>query len=169
MYTKRKDIIRVNHTFKECIYPDAEVLILGSFPSVKSREEEFYYANKTNRFFPVLYEIFNEELSKSIDERKDFLKRHKIGLYDVIEECDIIGSSDSSITNVKPIDIKDILIRFTNIKRIGINGKKALKLFDKYLRDKVDKSIEIIPLPSSSAANAKCGIKVLVKEYSKLF
>jgi hypoxanthine-DNA glycosylase len=164
-----KKSTRVSHAFGEYIFPDSEVLILGTMPSVKSRKEGFYYAHPRNRFFPVFYEIFNEELSNNIDERKDFLKRHKIGLYDVIEECDIIGSSDSSITNVKPIDIKDILTRYPNIKRIGLNGKKAQKLFDKYLKDKVSEEIEIIALPSSSPANAKFGVTDLVNEYSKLF
>lgn len=88
-------------------------------------------------------------------------------MYDVIEECDIVGSDDSSITNVTPIDIEAILKRYTNIQTVGITGKKASKLFDEYLKDKVD--LKVIYLPSTSPANAKMKIYNLVEEYSKLF
>ncbi len=93
---------------------ESNILILGSLPSVKSREDGFYYAHKRNRFFLVLSGVFNESEPLSIEERKSFLKRHNIALYDVVYECDIHASSDASITNVKIIDIKEILSNHPN-------------------------------------------------------
>ena len=110
---------------------ESTVLILGSLPSVKSRENGFYYAHPRNKFFSVLSKIFNEDEPKTIDERKAFLTEHHIALYDVIYECDIYSSSDASIKNAKVIDIRGILSRYPNIKRVGVNGGKAKQL-DRY-------------------------------------
>lgn len=149
---------------------DSSVLILGSLPSVKSREYGFYYGHKMNRFFPVLSRIFNEKEPVTIDDRKEFLNRHNIALYDVIYECDIYGSSDSSIKNPIVIDIVDILNRYPYIKTIGVNGGKAKSLFDKYLLPKInDETIRVIYLPSTSPANAKMSVDDLTEEYKKLF
>ena len=158
----------VNHLFPIFINDHSKILILGSFPSVKSREDGFYYSHPRNRFFLVLSNIFNEECPISIDDRKEFLKKHKIALYDdVIEECEIHASSDSSIRNVKPIDIESILRKYPNIECIGITGGKAKELFDRYLSDKVD--VKVKYLPSTSSANARMKVDDLVKEYRKLF
>ena len=146
------------------------VLILGSLPSVKTREVGFYYGHPRNRFYLVLSKVFSEEAPICIEEKKTFLSKHHIALYDVIFECDIVGSADSSIKNPKIIDIKDILIRYPNIKRIAINGGKAKSLFDKHLLPIVNTfNVEVFYLPSTSPANAKTSIDVLVKEYSKVF
>lgn len=146
------------------------VLILGSLPSVKSREEGFYYAHPRNRFFKVLANIFNESEPLTIDERKSFLRKHKIALYDVIYECDIYGSSDSSIKNAKVIDIKAILENHPNIKRIAVNGGKAKQLFDKYLLESVKQfDVEAFYLPSTSPANAKTGTNQLKNSFSQIF
>ena len=155
------------HELPIFINKNSNVLVLGSFPSVKSREYGFYYSHKQNRFFPVLAAIFNEETPSTKEEKMDFCNRHGVALYDVIEECDIDGSSDSSIRNEKPIDIETILKEYPNIKVIGITGKKASKLFDKYLKEKV--RIQVMYLPSTSPANAKMGLFDLVKEYQRLF
>lgn len=159
--------MHLTHTLEIFINKQSKILILGSFPSVKSREFGFYYSHPQNRFFPVLAKIFNEDRPISIDEKKDFLTRHRIALYDVIEECDIDGSDDSSIRGVTPIDIEKILKDYPNIKVIGITGKKAASLFDKYLLDKVN--IPVVSLPSTSPANAKMSITALVIEYRRLF
>ena len=159
--------MHLTHTLEIFINKESKILILGSFPSVKSREFGFYYSHPQNRFFPVLAKIFNEDRPISIDEKKNFLTRHQIALYDVIEECDIDGSDDSSIRGVTPIDIEKILRDYPNIKVIGITGKKAASLFDKYLLNKV--SIPVVYLPSSSPANAKMSVDDLSKEYKKLF
>ena len=99
---------------------NSKVLILGSLPSVKTREVGFYYGHPRNRFFKVLSTIFNIEGPISVNDRKEFLKEHNIALYDVIYECDICGSSDSSIKNPTVIDIKDILTRYPNIYQIVV-------------------------------------------------
>ena len=158
------------HTFEIFINDNSKYLILGSFPSVKSRENMFYYSHKSNRFFPVLSMIFNEECPITIKDRKEFLNRHNIALYDVIEECDIEGSSDSSIKNVVPAPIEEILTKYPNIRTIGITGKKAADLFDRYLLKKIDKTkIKVVYLPSTSSANAKMSGDILLKEYKKIF
>lgn len=160
----------LTHTLELFANKDSKYLILGSFPSVKSREYNFYYSHPRNRFFPTLATIFNECLSNDIRERKDFLIRHNIALYDVIEECDIKGSSDSSIINVVPADIVGILHKFPNIKVIGITGGKAKSLFDKYLLNKIDTSyVKVVYLPSTSPANAKISNEKLLESYKSLF
>lgn len=150
------------------INDDSEVLILGSLPSVKSREEGFYYAHPRNRFFLTLATIFNEAEPISIMDRKSFLNKHKIALYDVVYACDIHMSSDSSIKNVTPINIKCLLNAHTNIKKVAVNGGKAKQLFDKYLLKDVPNGIEVIYLPSTSPANAKISLNQLVEQYSKI-
>ena len=155
------------HTFPIFIFEDSEILILGSFPSVKSREKMFYYAHPQNRFFKVLFTLFNEDYSTDISKRKDLLKRHKIALYDVIEECDIEGSADNTITNIKPIDIKAILKKYPNIKVIATTGSKAASLFDKYLLDKIGNR-KVLHLPSTSPANAKMKLEELVEKYKTI-
>lgn len=149
---------------------NSNVLILGSLPSVKTREVGFYYGHPRNRFFSVLSNIFNEVIPMSVGDRKEFLTKHHIALYDVIYECDICGSSDSSIKNPIVIDIKDILEKYSNIKRIGVNGGKAKELFDKYLlKEASNCDVKIYYLPSTSPANARMSIEDLKQHYSKLF
>lgn len=157
----------LNHTLPIFINKDSKVLILGSFPSVKSRELGFYYSHKMNRMFPILASIFKEECPSSVEERKVFASKHNIAFYDVIEKCDITNSDDSSIRNVVPIDIVSILKKYPNIEVIGVTGKKASSLFKKYLQDKVD--IKVIHLPSTSSANAKISYERLIEVYTKLF
>lgn len=145
------------HTIPPFYNSDSKVLILGSFPSVKSREEGFYYAHPQNRFWKVLANIFNEEIT----DKKAFLKKHQIALFDVCASCEIKGSSDASIKKVIPNDIKK-LIEESEIKVILLNGKTATNLFEKWMKD-----IEIptISLPSTSPANATYSLDKLTKEY----
>ena len=148
------------------INDNSEILILGSLPSVKSREEGFYYAHPRNRFFLVLATLFNETEPISIMDRKSFLNKHNIALYDVVYACDIHMSSDSSIKNVTPINIKCLLNAHTRIKIIAVNGGKAKQLFDKYLLKDVPDNIKVVYIPSTSPANAKMSLDQLVDEYS---
>ena len=166
-----EELIRVSHdSIPIFIDNESTVLLLGSLPSVKSREDGFYYAHPRNRFFKVLSKIFNEQEPISINDRKEFLTRHCIALYDVIDECDIHGSSDSSIKNAKVIDIKGILNRYPNIKKIGVNGKKAQILFGKYLLSNVKGfDVKIFYLPSTSPANAGAPLDELVDLYKTIF
>ena len=162
--------MHLTHTLPIFINEYSKYLILGSFPSVKSREYNFYYSHPRNRFFPTLYKIFNEEHSFDIEKRKEFLLRHNIALYDVIEECDIEASYDSSIKNETPINLLGILNNFPNIKVIGVTGGAASKLFAKHLLNKIsDKDIKVVFLPSTSPANAKMSLDELVEHYKCIF
>ena len=156
-----------NHVDHKSIPPfinkDSNILILGSLPSVKSREDGFFYAHPQNRFFKILAGVFNENEPKTIEERKAFLTRNHVALYDVIFACDIYGSSDATIENVEPINLKSLLKQYSNIKKIFTTGKKAKELYDKYLLPEV--GIEAISLPSSSAANASMNIEQLIEKY----
>lgn len=138
-----------------CISPvwdeHSRILILGSFPSVKSRETAFFYGHPQNRFWRVLAEIFGEPLPLTVEEKKTFLLKNKIALWDVIASCEIAGSSDSSIRNVMPNDIAEML-RKSEITTVFFNGTTAAKLYDKYIFPSV--KLKGIPLPSTSPANA---------------
>ena len=151
------------HPFKPVIFNESRVLILGSFPSVKSREVDFYYGNKNNRFFKILEVIFDEKIGESKEAKIDFLKRHKIALFDVVKSCEIVGSSDSSLI-VKEVNDIGKLIENTDIEKILLNGKKAFEIFQKYI--KIDK-IKYFYIPSSSPANASFSLDRLVFEYRK--
>ena len=156
---------KVYHTLEPFYDENSEILILGTMPSVKSREENFYYAHKKNRFWKVLADVYHQEEPKSVEEKKSFLRNHKIALYDVIHSCKIIGSSDSSIKKVKANNLKPIL-KTSNIKKIYTTGKKAQQLYDKYIKEKI--KIEAINLPSTSPANATISYEKLFEEYQKI-
>ncbi len=153
------------HTIEAYYNSDSEILILGSFPSVKSRELGFYYAHPQNRFWRVLSKVFKEDIENNIESKKEFLKRNKIALFDVIASCKIMGSSDSSIKNVRPNDIGKLL-KNSKIEKIYVNGKTAFNLYNKYIKDKI--GIEAIYLPSTSPANATYSLEKLVSYYKIL-
>lgn len=149
------------HNLEPIYDKDSKVLILGSFPSVKSREVASYYAHPQNRFWKILESLYNEE----IIDKKAFLLKHHIALWDVIASCDIKGSSDTSIKNVKVNDINKI-IKTSKIEKIFTTGKKAYNLYNKYLLEET--KIEAIYLPSPSPANASMSLEELVNEYKKI-
>ncbi len=163
MHLSRKES-RVVHNLLPFYDKDSEILILGSMPSIKSRSAGFYYAHPQNRFFKILADIYEEVEPISIEDKKHFLKKHKIALWDVIKSCTIIGSSDSSIKDVVVNDIKT-LIKDTNIKYIYTTGKKAYNLYNKYLLN--DVGIKAIYLPSSSPANQTKKYSEIVEEYKR--
>ena len=144
----------------DAIYDEhSRVLILGSFPSVISRQNKMYYANKTNRFWAVMEALFNVEIT----DRALFCHQHHIAMWDVIHSCTIEGSSDSSIKNVKTNDIAG-LVHKSNIQLIVTTGKKAAVLYNQYIH----LDIPHISLPSTSAANAKMRLEQLINEYQKI-
>ena len=144
----------------DAIYDEhSRVLILGSFPSVISRQNKMYYANKTNRFWAVMEALFNVEIT----DRALFCHQYHIAMWDVIHSCTIEGSSDSSIKNVKTNDIAG-LVHKTNIQLIVTTGNKAAVLYNQYIH----LDIPHINLPSTSAANAKMRLEQLVNEYQKI-
>jgi len=153
------------HTIEAYYNSDSEILILGSFPSVKSRELGFYYAHPQNRFWSVLAKIFNEKIENNIESKKKFLQKHKIALFDVISSCEITGSSDSSIKNIVPNDINEIL-KNSKITKIFVNGKMAFNLYNKHIKDKIGQ--EAIYLPSTSPANATFSLEKLEQYYKIL-
>ena len=130
---------------------DSKVLILGSFPSVKSREEGFFYGHPQNRFWKVTSQVFGEELPVTIDEKKAFLIRNHIAVWDVIGSCEIEGSSDSSIRNVTVNDLS-VILDTADIRAIFLNGKKAEQYYKKYIFPALKR--DAVCLPSTSPANA---------------
>ena len=157
--------MRASHEFPPVFDENSEILILGSFPSVKSRQESFFYANPQNRFWKLMAQLLNESTPKDTKDKIVMLKKHKIALWDVIESCDIVGSSDSSISNVVPVDISQILSR-ANIIKVYANGGKAFELDNKYLYPKT--KLDITKLPSTSPANAGYSFDKLLSEWKKI-
>lgn len=156
---------RIEHTFLPVFDSNSKILILGSIPSVKSRENGFYYGHPQNRFWKVISGVFNTNTPETITEKKEMLLQNHIAIWDVIQSCDIIGSSDSSIKNVVPSDINLILNR-CDIKAIYANGKTAAKLYRKYTLEKTGR--DIIELPSTSPANAAYGLEKLIIEWIRI-
>lgn len=148
---------RQTHEFGPYFNEDSEILILGSFPSVKSREQQFYYGHPQNRFWPVLAAVFGEEAPETIEEKKALLRRHRIALWDVIESCDIAGSADSSIRNAAVNDLSEVVPK-TNVRRILVNGAAAYRLFEKHMAPQAEalgiRREDCIKMPSTSPANA---------------
>ncbi|MBR3227072.1 MAG: DNA-deoxyinosine glycosylase [Erysipelotrichaceae bacterium] len=153
----------LKHGFGPLYDKDSRILILGSFPSVASRKQNFYYGHPQNRFWKVLASLYSEEVPETVAEKKAFLLRNRIALYDVIEECDIKGSSDSSIKNVVPTDLR-IITEKARIEKIFCNGHMAGRLFERY--QSKETNIEMRILPSTSPANAACTLKKLTGEWA---
>lgn len=127
------------------------MLILGSFPSVKSREVSFYYGHKQNRFWKMLCGYFNEEIPQTIEGKKDFLLRHNIALWDIATACEIEGSADATLKNAEIADLSEIFCK-AKIEKILLNGTLAYKLF---LQKYADIPIPYEKMPSTSPANPR--------------
>lgn len=154
----------VVHTFGPIYNEQSNILILGSVPSVKSREMQFYYGHPQNRFWKVTAGIWQEDVPETIEEKKNFLLRSRIALWDVIESCDIMGSSDSSIKNVVPNDM-DVILKQAPVQAIFANGDKAYQLFLKYC--KKDGQPGVYKLPSTSPANAAWNVERLIETWKE--
>ena len=149
----------IKHPFPPLYDKDSKILVLGSFPSVKSREQLFFYGYPQNRFWKVTAAVFGDDVPKSIEDKKAFLHKNHIALWDVIASCEIKGSADSTIKNVVPNDL-DAIIKNSKVKRIFVNGKTAEKYYNKYTKDKLGRAA--VCLPSTSPANAAWSIERLV-------
>ena len=154
----------IQHPIEPIYNENSKILILGSFPSVKSREEGFFYGHPRNRFWRVLASIFATDLPVTIEEKKNFLYNNRVAVWDVIGSCDITGSSDSSIRNVVPNDLGRILEQ-ADVQQIYVNGKTAKQLYDKYIYPQIKR--EAICLPSTSPANAAWSLERLIEEWGK--
>ncbi len=153
----------IQHPIEPIYNKDSKILILGSFPSVKSREEGFFYGHPQNRFWRVMSAVCNTEEPITVEEKKQFLLENHIAVWDVIQSCDIVGSSDSSIKNVVANDLSKML-NDASIEKIIVNGKKAEQLYKKYIQPKTGR--EVICLPSTSPANAAWSLEKLIDEWS---
>lgn len=155
----------VTHTFEPVFDENSKVLILGSFPSVKSRENNFYYGHPQNRFWKVLATVFEEDVPQSIEEKKEFLLKHQIAVWDVIESCTIIGSSDTSIKDVVVNDFSKVLLE-SAIEMIYVNGTKAYELYEKFAEEKT--GMKAMKLPSTSPANAAWNLDRLCEVWRQI-
>lgn len=152
----------VSHEFEPVWNKDSRVLVLGTFPSVKSRQQKFYYGHPQNRFWKVTAALLGSKVPERIEEKKRMLLEGHIAVWDVIDSCDIEGSSDSSIRNVKANDIGGLLGR-TSIQAVFANGDKAYQLYLKYCREQA--GMDIIKLPSTSPANAAWSLERLTEAW----
>lgn len=152
----------VVHPIKPVYDENSKVLILGSFPSVKSRESGFFYGHPQNRFWKVTAAVFGKKVPDTIDSKRNFLLDSGIAVWDVIASCDIMGSSDSSIRNVVPNDL-NVILQKAAIKQIFVNGKTAEKYYNKYILPLVGRNA--VCLPSTSPANAAWTLDKLVSAW----
>lgn len=153
---------RIIHPFEALYNENSKVLILGSFPSVKSREVSFFYGHPRNRFWKVIPALFGEEEPLTIEKKKELILRRNLALWDSIHSCEITGSSDSSVKNVVPNDISKI-IGNSNVSKVFCNGALSHKMYMKYIFP--DTKIEAVKLPSTSPANAACSLDKLIEEW----
>lgn len=156
---------RVIHQFPPICDNNSKILILGSIPSIKSREIGFYYGHPQNRFWKVLSRVLEEDIPTTIEQKKKLLHHHQIALWDVLASCEIKGSQDATIQNPVVNDI-ELILQNTKVNRIYTNGSKAYQLYQKYCYPIT--KIEAILLPSTSPANAVQSLEQLVEAYSIL-
>ena len=156
---------KISHTFEPVYDKESKILILGSFPSVKSRESKFYYGHPQNRFWKVIAKITNRKEPMAIEEKKELLLSNHIAIWDVIESCTIQGSSDSSIKDVVVNDFSDIL-QNSSIQRIYVNGNKAYELYHRYAEENT--GMKAVKLPSTSPANAAWNLDRLYEIWKQI-
>ena len=154
--------MREYHLIEPVYNQESQILILGSFPSVKSREGNFFYHHPQNRFWKILANIYDHEPLETISQKKQFLLENHLALWDVIASCEINGSSDSSIKNVTVNDLEKIINQST-ITHIYTNGNLADKLYHRYFDAIID--LPVIKLPSSSPANASYSLEKLIDHW----
>lgn len=156
---------KIIHPFPPLYDSKSRILILGSFPSVKSREQQFFYGHPQNRFWKVVSAVFEKPVPQTIEEKRNFLHSSHIALWDVIASCEICGSSDSSIKNATANDLCEILTN-AQIEKIFVNGKTAEKYYNKYTKQKIN--TEAVCLPSTSPANAAWSLEKLIEEWIQI-
>ena len=139
------------HGFQPVFDANSELLILGSFPSVKSRAVDFYYGNRQNRFWKMLFGYFGEEVKEDVSAKREFVLRRHVALWDVVSECEIVGSSDASIANFRAADIPAV-VRTAPIRLILLNGATAYKIFCENFGGI---GVPFLRMPSTSPANPR--------------
>lgn len=155
----------LKHTFDPVFDAESKILILGSFPSVKSRENNFFYGHPQNRFWKVMANVLEWEVPATIEEKREMLLKNHVAVWDVIASCSIVGSSDTSIKDVVVNDFSRILEN-SKVERVYVNGGKAYELYHKYA-EKVT-GIQAVKLPSTSPANAAWSLEKLTKTWKEI-
>lgn len=155
----------IQHPISPVYDERSKVLILGSFPSVKSRDVQFFYGHPQNRFWKVLAAVFERQIPQSIEEKKQLLLDCRVALWDVIAACDIAGSADSTIKNVVPNEVQRILDA-ADIQTIFVNGKTAEKYYNQFLRERLGRGA--VCLPSTSPANAAWNLERLIEQWKQI-
>ena len=151
------------HPFPPILDENTRILFLGSFPSIASFEQAFYYAHPRNAFWPIIEEVFDVKLENN-EAKKAFCLEKGIGLWDVIGSCERSNSSDTNLKNCIPNDFQKLLKDYPNIRALGFTGKKSHDLFMKYFKDlEVEKAL----LPSTSPAHAAMKREVKTKIYKE--
>ncbi|CAD7288490.1 DNA-deoxyinosine glycosylase [Campylobacter suis] len=159
----------LTHPFEPIFNENSQILILGSFPSEISRKYGFYYANKRNRFWKILAEIFSEPVPQSDSQKCDLLLRNSIAIYDAALSCTIKGSLDANMKNVVPANLSEIFAK-SNIKAVFANGTKAYKICQSFHNQAIIKATgkSAIKLPSTSPANTRFNFEKLLKEWEQI-
>lgn len=155
----------IYHPINPVYNKNSKILILGSFPSVKSREQGFFYGHPQNRFWKVVAAVYGSQVPVTIEEKRSFLLQHGIAVWDVIQSCEIVGSSDSSIRDVVANDLS-VILDAADIRQIFVNGRKAEALYKKYIGPQIGR--DAVCLPSTSPANAAWSVERLVSEWKKI-
>lgn len=155
----------IKHPIPPLYDENSRILILGSFPSVKSRETAFFYGHPQNRFWRVLAAVFDCDVPKTVEQKKKLVFDNGLALWDIIGGCDVQGSSDSTIKNTVPNDLSVILDN-ADIKMIFANGRTAEKYYNKYTKPIT--GIDIECLPSTSPANAAWSFERLTESWNKI-
>ena len=159
------EYLSLKHTFDPVFDAESKILILGSFPSVKSRENNFFYGHPQNRFWKVMANVLDWNVPTTIEEKREMLLKNYVAVWDVIASCSIVGSSDTSIKDVVVNDFSRILEN-SKVERIYVNGGKAYELYHKYA-EKVT-GIQAVKLPSTSPANAAWSLEKLTKTWKEI-
>ncbi len=155
---------KLSHPFEPIIFEDSKILILGSFPSIKSFENSFYYSHPRNQFWKILHKITSYPVNNK-DQKIWLLKRYKLGLWDIIKSCKRSNSLDSSLKEIKANDIKTLLKNYPSIKKIAFTGRKAEEIYNKFFKDL---DIPTFYLPSPSSAYAKLSLEEKAKIYKEI-
>ena len=162
---KTDDMRRLEHPFGPLFSDKSRILILGSFPSVKSREQNFYYGHPRNRFWQVISALYGYPLPDTVEEKKKLILDNSLALWDSIKSCEIKGSSDSSIRNAETNDL-GLILENCDIVKICCNGKKSWELYNRYIMPVTGR--EALCLPSTSPANAAWSLEKLINEWKVL-
>ena len=155
----------ITHPIEPVFDERSRILILGSFPSVRSRQDGFFYGHPRNRLWPVLAAICGQEVPVSIEDKKSLLLGNRIAMWDVLASCEIEGSADASIRNVTVNDLS-VILNSADIREIFVNGQTAYRYYQRYTRELIGR--EAVCLPSTSPANAVWSLERLTEKWNEV-